>query len=51
MIGGFKTRRIPRDLMLDPPPRRSRWWLWTALTLVLVISGFFTASILAVPLK
>lgn len=33
---GFKTRKIPRDLILNPPPRRVRWWLWGPLILIAV---------------
>ena len=25
---GFKKRKVPRELLLDPPPRKRRWWIW-----------------------
>ena len=44
MGGGFKTRKIPRELMLDPPPRRIRWKvLFAMLLLGIALTCLFTA--------
>ena len=50
MVGGFKIRKIPRELMLDPPPTRGRWMWWLVLVLALVVTGWFAVNVLAVPL-
>ncbi|XOV86860.1 MAG: marine proteobacterial sortase target protein [Pseudomonadota bacterium] len=39
MGGGFKTRKIPRDLMLNPPLKKRRWWLWLPFVLVIVVGA------------
>ena len=48
MGGGFKTRKIPRELMLDPPPRRVRWKLLFAMLLLgIALTCLFAARSLA----
>lgn len=49
MGGGFKRRKIPRELMLDPPPRKSRWWLWLILASGFIVTGLFAANVMAYP--
>lgn len=38
---GFKKRKIPRELLLDPPRRKSRWWIWLPLVAIAVVSAMF----------
>lgn len=48
MGGGFKTRKIPRELMIDPPPRRVRWkFLFAMLLLGIALTCLFAARSLA----
>ncbi len=42
---GFRKQRIPRDLLLDPPRRKRRVWLWLA---VLLVCGALLVAVEAV---
>lgn len=50
MGGGFKRRKIPRELILDPLPRKRRWWLWLPVIVGLTAASFFAVSAVAGPL-
>lgn len=42
MIGGFKRRKIPKELLLDQPPGRPhKWWLWIPILLAAVAGAMF----------
>lgn len=38
---GFKKRKIPRELLLDPPRKKRRWWLWLPLAVLSLAALLF----------
>lgn len=44
---GFPKRKVPRDLLLDPPRRRRRWWVWIVLIVVIAIGLLIAVDVMA----
>lgn len=47
---GSWDRKVPRDLLLDPPPRKRRLWFWLLMVLGGVVAGLYVRDAMATPM-